>query len=175
MISGVGSGFNSLFFPLYQESTNSPRMSSQQTYTYFSWARSGSYGLTSLKGDCRIECLEIRKWQEESGEYLRGSFKIICRRKLWIKVALINTPTVLVPIPVCGFFPHTSDTSWFSYSWTQFWHYLARDSTRAHRLRTQSHKTNRRPLQLPIISPGCHLCFWSIEVPTTLSCVWLIC
>lgn len=52
---------------------------------------------------------------------------------------------IRTPISACVFFPkplsHSPNTSWVSYSSTQFWHYLPRDSIRFYRLRAQSHKT----------------------------------
>lgn len=57
--------------------------------------------------------------------------------------------TIVHPIPVCGFPPHTkkqfSDTSWVPSNSTQFWHYLPGDSIRPHELRIQSHKTAPHP------------------------------
>ena len=75
---------------------------------------------------------------------------------------------------VWGFF-HTieqfSDANWVAYNSAQLWHYLPGDSIRSHSLRPQSCKTALPPLQMPITSPGCHLCFWPTgyrpEVPTT--------
>lgn len=63
--------------------------------------------------------------------------------------------------------------SWVSYSSTQFWHSLPRDSLRSHKLKAQSYKTASTPPQVPASSPGCHLCFWltdyKLEVPMTFS------
>ena len=54
-----------------------------------------------------------------------------------------------------------SNTSWVSYSSTQFWYYMPRDSVKSHRLRAQSCKTiPLPPHQTPTASPCGHLCFW---------------
>lgn len=57
---------------------------------------------------------------------------------------LIQAFMTLTP-SMCGRFPHTKsfDTSWVSYSSTQFQHYLL--SVRFHRLRVQSYKTTSCP------------------------------
>lgn len=61
------------------------------------------------------------------------------------------------------------NTSWVFYSLTQFWHYLPGYRIRVHRSR--SHMNTSLPLlQMPIASPGDHLCFWPTdygsEIPT---------
>lgn len=74
-------------------------------------------------------------------------------------------------------FPHikqSCDTRWASYSLTQFWYYLSGDGVMSHRLRALSHKIARvsqPPFQMPLASPGGHLCFWPTRdrrVPQTV-------
>ena len=68
-------------------------------------------------------------------------------------------------------------TSRMSYNLTQFW-CLPGDSVRSHKLRAQSYKTGPAPpLQIPVTSSGCYLCFWStgyrLEVPMIPSLDWI--
>ena len=69
---------------------------------------------------------------------------------------------------MCGVSPHTkqfSDTSWVSYTLTQFWHCLHGFSFRSQELRAQSHKT-------AFISLGTnwhHLCSWLASYKSEVS------
>lgn len=57
------------------------------------------------------------------------------------------------------FSPHHQEIlhiSWVSYNWTQFWHYLPRDSVGSHWLRVQPLQ-GCYPHQMPIASLGFHL------------------
>ena len=87
---------------------------------------------------------------------------------------------ILYPIPTCGVFPHMtkqfSDTSWVSYGSTQFnslstWRYHQIPQVKGSILQ------GGLPLQIPIASPGCLLCFWStdyrLEIPTTPFLGWI--
>lgn len=61
-----------------------------------------------------------------------------------------------------------SDTSWGTYSVTEFWRCLPEDSTTPHRSRAQPQDCPL--LQMPVASPGCSLCLWPINwVPVTPS------
>lgn len=64
----------------------------------------------------------------------------------------ITAPTIFLTPDVCVlrgacFFHQTilCATSWVSYNFIQFWHYLPGDSIRFHRLRAQSHKNSSTP------------------------------
>lgn len=103
------------------------------------------------------------------------SQKICCTGKMLMFSLQVysQNPSLLVTKSV-GVFPHIhrfSNISWASYNLTEFWHYLPRDSVKSHRLRTQFH-TICLPLQMPIASTGCHLCFcptiYKLDVPRTL-------
>ena len=77
-----------------------------------------------------------------------------------------HTTTTLLTPDVWGIFPHQMilcDTSWVSYNLTQFWNCLPGDSIRFHKLRAQPCQTAPIPFQMPISSPGYHLCFWLID------------
>lgn len=91
----------------------------------------------------------------------------------WVgKTLLYFFFTLLTQLPhfpsahqICQVFfsPHIkqfSDTSWLSYSVTQIWHYLSRDSISSRRLRAQPHKIAPLQLQMLLQVPGCHLYLW---------------
>ena len=77
---------------------------------------------------------------------------------------------VLKCVEGCCFPPWRNflEAKWVSYSSTQFWHYLHRESIGLHMLNAQCYQTawptnttlnTHRHTQMPITSPGYHLCF----------------
>ena len=72
---------------------------------------------------CAIICFRgngvVDTGNREVGKIPDLKFSLKCNREIKYSFAVI----ILTLIPVCGFFPHTklfSDTSWVSYSSTQF-------------------------------------------------------
>ena len=81
---------------------------------------------------------------------------------LWPWLHFPVSPMTLLPIPMCGFFPHITgqftDSGCVFYNSIQFWHYLLRDIS--HRLRAKFPKTipttevNGKSRLLPVFLPN---------------------
>lgn len=113
--------------------------------------------------DIRDSCLKVI-----ISRLLKGKTSVfhLCVSSLW--VSFIAHTKHFWPPDVWRFFPPHQvilcDTNWVSYNLTPFWHYLPE---------IVWDPTHKGSVQMPIISPGCHLCFWpgsyTLEVLVTLS------